>query len=262
MLDRFRARARRPRSAGPQPCAGSIAHEDGRLSLALAGGVPDPAFANGTPAPTRPGPQADAMVLALPPNRAAAGAAGGLARRRTPGLAPLDAVRLQPPSSTCICTGTAPSWTRTSSPCWTRPCSTSSIAAAFVTPESNPDASNSSARNSGADGSQWLDVSLSGAHTQAAQPQADIADAAIAGLRRAFPKARISEVRRWRVVKELQATFRPSPGIAARRPGPTTGVRNLFLAGAWTDTQWPATMESAVRSGHTAAAACRRGLAP
>jgi squalene-associated FAD-dependent desaturase len=111
------------------------------------------------------------------------------------------------------------------------------------------------ARNTEPDGSQWLDISLSGAHTQATKPQAAIAEEAIAGLRRAFPAARAAEVLSWRVVKELEATFRPAPGVAARRPGPTTSVPNLFLAGAWTDTQWPATMESAVRSGHAAAQA-------
>ena len=116
------------------------------------------------------------------------------------------------------------------------------------------------ARNTEPDGSQWLDVSLSAAHAQASQPQVAIAEAAIAGLRRAFPAARDAEVRHWRVVKELEATFRPAPGLAAQRPGPRTGVDNLFLAGAWTDTQWPATMESAVRSGHLAAASCRRAL--
>ena len=257
MLDRFRAAGGQVRLG--RSVRGILAHEDGRLGLALAGGEPDPASAPGTPAPTRPGLRADAIVLALPPNRAAALLPP--AWRDQDALAALDAFQYSPIVNVHLH--------------YARPVMDQDFVAVLDPavqyvfnrsrirhPESNPDASNSSARNSEADGSQWLDVSLSGAHTQAAQPQADIADAAIAGLRRAFPKARISEVRRWRVVKELQATFRPSPGIAARRPGPTTGVRNLFLAGAWTDTQWPATMESAVRSGHTAAAACRRGLAP
>ncbi|MXW23823.1 MAG: phytoene dehydrogenase, partial [Chloroflexi bacterium] len=54
-------------------------------------------------------------------------------------------------------------------------------------------------------------------------------------------------------VKEPEATFVPAPGL--RRPGPRTPLANLYLAGAYTDTGWPATMESAVRSGLAAAAA-------
>ncbi|HEY2327057.1 MAG TPA: FAD-dependent oxidoreductase, partial [Gaiellaceae bacterium] len=50
-------------------------------------------------------------------------------------------------------------------------------------------------------------------------------------------------------------TFRGVPGTAKHRPGPVTNVPGLVLAGAWTDTGWPATMEGAVRSGHAAARA-------
>jgi uncharacterized protein with NAD-binding domain and iron-sulfur cluster len=57
------------------------------------------------------------------------------------------------------------------------------------------------------------------------------------------------------VTREREATFRPSPGTAALRPPATTRAAGLFLAGAWTDTGWPATMEGAVRSGNTAARA-------
>jgi uncharacterized protein with NAD-binding domain and iron-sulfur cluster len=49
------------------------------------------------------------------------------------------------------------------------------------------------------------------------------------------------------------ATFRAAPGARAIRPGARTAVEGLALAGAWTDTGWPATMEGAVRSGHAAA---------
>jgi uncharacterized protein with NAD-binding domain and iron-sulfur cluster len=80
-----------------------------------------------------------------------------------------------------------------------------------------------------------------------------VAEAAIAGVRRAFPAAAEAEVLRWRVVKEMEATFRPRPGLGLFRLGTTTSVRNLLLAGAWTNTEWPATMESAVRSGQAAA---------
>ncbi len=55
------------------------------------------------------------------------------------------------------------------------------------------------------------------------------------------------------MTRERAATFRQAPGTAALRPRPATAVPRLFLAGAWTDTGWPATMEGAVRSGIAAA---------
>lgn len=55
--------------------------------------------------------------------------------------------------------------------------------------------------------------------------------------------------------REARATFVPRPGLDARRPGPVTGVPGLVLAGAWTATGWPATMEGAARSGLAAASA-------
>ncbi len=72
-------------------------------------------------------------------------------------------------------------------------------------------------------------------------------------LRRALPAAREAKLLRARVIKEPEATFIPAPGLV--RPGARTSLPNLFLAGAYTDTGWPATMESAVRSGLAAAAA-------
>ena len=100
---------------------------------------------------------------------------------------------------------------------------------------------------------QWVTCSLSGAHAEASMAQGAVAEAAIAGVRRAFPAAAEAEVLRWRVVKEMEATFRPTPGLGRFRLGTTTSVQNLLLAGAWTNTEWPATMESAVRSGQAAA---------
>jgi len=58
-----------------------------------------------------------------------------------------------------------------------------------------------------------------------------------------------------RIVKEKRATFAQTPDQAARRTGPRTALTNLFLAGDWTDTGLPATIEGAIRSGHAAAAA-------
>jgi len=60
------------------------------------------------------------------------------------------------------------------------------------------------------------------------------------------------------VIKEAAATFSPEPGVDAGVPRKRTSVQNLFLAGDWTDTGWPATMEGAVRSGYLAAEAVLR----
>ncbi len=79
--------------------------------------------------------------------------------------------------------------------------------------------------------------------------------------RAALPAAREAKLLRFLAVKEPEATFVPAPALA--RPGPRTALPGLFLAGAWTDTGWPATMESAVRGGLAAADAvdadARRG---
>ena len=56
------------------------------------------------------------------------------------------------------------------------------------------------------------------------------------------------------VTRERAATFRALPGVRTLRPRTGTEVPGLFLAGAWCDTGWPATMEGAVRSGREAAA--------
>ena len=58
---------------------------------------------------------------------------------------------------------------------------------------------------------------------------------------------------RWWVVTEHGATFAVRPGVEALRPPQRTPIDGLFLAGDWTDTGWPATMEGAVRSGYLAA---------
>src|SRR5207247_8213146 len=78
-------------------------------------------------------------------------------------------------------------------------------------------------------------------------------DRFLPALAELLPEAREARVERFLVTRERTATFRQAPGTAALRPGPETAVPRLFLAGAWTDTGWPATMEGAVRSGLAAA---------
>ncbi len=100
----------------------------------------------------------------------------------------------------------------------------------------------------------WISVSLSGARDIVNRPQPEITERVERAVRRALPRTARASVLATRVIKESEATFRPRPGMRAHRVGPKTPIANLALAGAWTDTDWPATMESAVRSGHAAAA--------
>jgi squalene-associated FAD-dependent desaturase len=69
-----------------------------------------------------------------------------------------------------------------------------------------------------------------------------------------FPRARDAQLLSAVVTREHAATFRATPGTESLRPSTTTAVPGLFLAGAWCNTGWPATMEGAVRSGNEAAA--------
>ncbi|HVB13191.1 MAG TPA: hydroxysqualene dehydroxylase HpnE [Candidatus Dormibacteraeota bacterium] len=78
-----------------------------------------------------------------------------------------------------------------------------------------------------------------------------------------FPAARRARLRHSRVTREAAATFAALPGSASARAGPTTPLEGVWLAGNWTDTGWPATMEGAVRSGRVAAlAATGKSTAP
>lgn len=100
---------------------------------------------------------------------------------------------------------------------------------------------------------QYLAVSLSGAGEEMRLDAEQLRNRYLAGLRDLFPRARHAVVRSVHVSREHAATFRAAPGTQALRPAARTSVPGLALAGAWTDTGWPATLEGAVLSGHTAA---------
>jgi squalene-associated FAD-dependent desaturase len=102
---------------------------------------------------------------------------------------------------------------------------------------------------------QYLAVSLSAADDMVDMPVAALREKLMPELAALLPEVRSATVLDFFVSRERHATFRPAPGSGALRPGPVTGAPGLFLAGAWTGTGWPATMESAVRSGEAAAAA-------
>jgi squalene-associated FAD-dependent desaturase len=116
-------------------------------------------------------------------------------------------------------------------------------------------------RQAGLPSGQYLAISLSAADDYVDVPSARLREQFLPALEALFPAARDARVTDFFVTRERRATFRQAPGCGALRPGAATSLRGLVLAGAWTDTGWPDTMEGAVRSGLTAAQALRRQLA-
>jgi squalene-associated FAD-dependent desaturase len=102
-------------------------------------------------------------------------------------------------------------------------------------------------------GCQYLAVSLSGAEPEMQMSVDSLRERYLPALEELLPRARAAQVESFLVTREHAATFRAAPGVAALRPGPRTALPGLVLAGAWTDTGWPATLEGAVLSGHAAA---------
>lgn len=101
-------------------------------------------------------------------------------------------------------------------------------------------------------------LTISGADALAERPSGEIAKLVWADTARALG-LEANEQPPIRIIKERRATFAQTPEQAARRPGTRTGWRNLFLAGDWTDTGLPATIEGAVQSGRAAARAVLAG---
>jgi squalene-associated FAD-dependent desaturase len=113
---------------------------------------------------------------------------------------------------------------------------------------------------SGLRAGQYLALSQSAAHDEIDAPVAALRARYLPELRRLLPLTRGAEVKDFFVTRERTATFAPAPGVGRLRPGARTKAPGLYLAGAWTATGWPATMESAVRSGIGAADAALRAL--
>ncbi|MFE4664842.1 hydroxysqualene dehydroxylase HpnE [Streptomyces sp. NPDC056716] len=107
---------------------------------------------------------------------------------------------------------------------------------------------------------QYLALSQSAAQDEIDLPVAELRERYLPELARLLPLTRGAGVRDFFVTRERTATFAPAPGVARLRPGARTGTPGLYLAGAWTATGWPATMEGAVRSGISAADAALRAL--
>jgi squalene-associated FAD-dependent desaturase len=101
----------------------------------------------------------------------------------------------------------------------------------------------------------YIELVVSSSKTLIDKSRAEIVDLAISEVREFFPAARAANLVKSTVIKEVHATYSPRPGIDAYRPTPATAWPRVFLAGDWTATGWPATMEGAVRSGYLAAEA-------
>ncbi len=102
---------------------------------------------------------------------------------------------------------------------------------------------------------RYVQLVVSASNSLTEMARADVIALAVRELAEFFPIAGEAKLERAHVVKEMRAVMSPRPGLESLRPGAKTAVRNLFLAGDWTRTGWPAIMESAVRSGYLAAEA-------
>jgi squalene-associated FAD-dependent desaturase len=104
----------------------------------------------------------------------------------------------------------------------------------------------------------YVELVVSSSKTLVEKSRAEIIELALAELRELFPGAREANLVKSTVIKEIHATYSPLPGVDAYRPGSETVWPRVFLAGDWTATGWPATMEGAVRSGYIAAESVTR----
>jgi squalene-associated FAD-dependent desaturase len=108
-------------------------------------------------------------------------------------------------------------------------------------------------RASVTDNGSYIELVVSASKSLIDKSRAEIVDLALAEVREFFPAARCANLVKSTVIKEVHATYSPRPGIDAYRPPQTTAWPRVFLAGDFTATGWPATMEGAVRSGYLAA---------
>jgi len=102
-------------------------------------------------------------------------------------------------------------------------------------------------------GGSYVELVISSSKSLIEKSRREIIDLALAELREFFPAAADANVVKATVVKEIHATFSPTPGIDRERPAQETPWPRVSIAGDWTATGWPATMEGAVRSGYLAA---------
>jgi len=120
---------------------------------------------------------------------------------------------------------------------------------------SRPSGVSTQSRALAPEGGSYIELVVSSSKTLIDKSRTEIVDLALAEVREFFPAARQANLLKSTVIKEVNATYSPRPGIDAHRPTPIAAWPRVFLAGDWTATGWPATMEGAVRSGYLAAEA-------
>ncbi len=102
---------------------------------------------------------------------------------------------------------------------------------------------------------RYVQLVISASRSLSSMPRAEVIALAVRELAEFFPIVAEAKLEKAHVVKEIRATFSAAPNLEERRPLSRTPIPNLVLAGDWTRSGWPATMEGAVRSGYLAAEA-------
>ena len=110
------------------------------------------------------------------------------------------------------------------------------------------------------DAGSYVELVVSSSKSLVEKSRQEIIDLALRELGEFLPAACDAKLLKATVIKEVHATYSPKPGMDQFRPGPQTAWPRVFLAGDWTATNWPATMEGAVRSGYLAAEALTQAL--
>ncbi len=113
-------------------------------------------------------------------------------------------------------------------------------------------------RRDSAENGSYIELVVSASKSLIEKPRGEIIELAVRELAEYFPAVREAKLTKATVIKEVHATFSPVPGSDAYRPSHVSPWLRLFLAGDWTATGWPSTMEGAVRSGYGAAEALTR----
>jgi squalene-associated FAD-dependent desaturase len=107
-------------------------------------------------------------------------------------------------------------------------------------------------------GGRYLQLVVSASRSLVDMSRSDVIALALKELADFFPRVKEAQLEKAHVVKEVRATFSARAGLEQARPPSATKFPNFFLAGDWTRSGWPATMEGAVRSGYLAAEAVTR----
>jgi uncharacterized protein with NAD-binding domain and iron-sulfur cluster len=107
-------------------------------------------------------------------------------------------------------------------------------------------------------GNHYCQVVISASHQLVGESREEVVERVCRELGAIWPAVRAARLLWSRVITHPVAVFSLQPGVERLRPGASTSINNLFLAGDWTRTGWPATMEGAVRSGYQAVEEIKR----